>query len=92
MGKFIYPNNALLRFITLLLALTISGIILALPSSISNLGENYHSYLNLIMLVLIAGYVYGFGFKFKNILWQLVFTPIASIMLMIFIIVKITGV
>jgi predicted membrane protein len=89
MIKFIYPNSAIIRFITLILALAISGIILALPSAISNLGENYHNYLNLIMLVLISAYVYGFGFKFKFIMWQLLFSPIISNVLMIFILFKI---
>lgn len=85
MTNIIYPNSAIIRFITLIMALTISGIILALPSAISNLGESYHNYLNIVMLVLISGYVYGFGFRFKKTLWQWVFSPIISITTMIFI-------
>lgn len=86
MSKFIYPNSGILRGIVLLLTLGISGIILALPSVISNLGEHYHSALNIIMLVSISGYVYGLGFTFKLMVWKVLFSPILSISLMTIII------
>ncbi len=62
----------LLRGLSLLAALALSGLILTYPKA---LGHANHGLLSLIMLGISAGFVHGVGFVPEHKLWRIVVAP-----------------
>lgn len=60
------------RMVSLLLALTMAGLILTYPKA---LAHTSHGLLMLVMLGVSAGFVHGVGFVPEHRLWRIVFGP-----------------
>jgi cyd operon protein YbgE len=77
------PRNGIyagvLRALSLLLAIVLSGAILAYPKA---LAYTSHGLLSLVMLGLCAGFVHGVGFVPEHKLWRALFGPWVAWLLM----------
>ncbi len=70
---------SLMRFISLLLALMITGILFIAPGHIAgNIEELNNGYLMLVMLGLSATFIHGVGFDPIFWLWKILFSPYLS--------------
>ncbi len=61
-----------MRWVSLLLAIAVSGVILTYPKAYGNLS---HGLLSLIMLGTCAGFVHGVGFVPIHPVWRALFSP-----------------
>lgn len=67
------------RFISMILALTLSGLLLINPNHIADsTAQLDHGYLTLLMFALSGAFVHGIGFKPRFWLWKLLFSPYFS--------------
>ncbi len=64
-----------LRLVSLLLALTVSGLIFTYPKA---LGHANHGLLMLVMLGVSAGFVHGVGFVPRHLFWRMLFSPLIA--------------
>jgi cyd operon protein YbgE len=63
---------AVLRVVSLLLALATSGLIFTWPQALAHAG---HGLLSLVMLGVCAGFVHGVGFVPVHRIWRVAFSP-----------------
>jgi predicted membrane protein len=63
---------AVLRTVSLLMALATSGLIFTYPQALSHVG---HGLLSLVMLGACAGFVHGVGFVPVHRAWRYLFSP-----------------
>jgi predicted membrane protein len=66
---------AVLRAVSLLLALATSGLIFTYPQALAHAG---HGLLSLVMLGVCAGFVHGVGFVPVHRIWRVAFSPWVS--------------
>lgn len=67
------------RLFSLLLALSLSGLLLIYPNYMSaGSAELDHGYLTIIMLALSAAFIHGIGFYPHYWLWKILFSPYFS--------------
>lgn len=67
------------RFVSIILALALSALLLVNPSHIADsAAELNHGYLTLLMMALSAAFVHGLGFNPIFWLWKIVFSPYFS--------------
>lgn len=68
-----------MRFISILLALMITGVLLIFPGRIaSNLDQLNEGYVMLLMLGLSSAFIHGVGFDPRFWLWKILFSPYLS--------------
>lgn len=65
------------RMLSFLLALGVTGLVIALPNAFAPAGIHSvrHDMLTLMMLGIAAGFVHGVGFIPENIGWKILFGP-----------------
>ena len=69
-------SYALTRFISILLALLLSGLLLVNPNHIADSTASLdHGYLTILMIALSAAFVHGIGFEPRFCLWRVIFSP-----------------
>ncbi|HKB60381.1 MAG TPA: cyd operon YbgE family protein [Gallionellaceae bacterium] len=66
---------AVLRAVSLLLAVATSGLIFTYPQALAHAG---HGLLSLVMLGVCAGFVHGVGFVPVHRIWRVAFSPWVS--------------
>lgn len=72
-------QHGLTRFISILSALLISGLLLINPNHIADsAAELDHGYLTVLMIALSGAFVHGIGFNPIFWLWKIVFSPYFS--------------
>lgn len=72
-------QHPLTRWLSILLALLLSGLLLINPRQIAeSTAQLDHGYLTLLMLALSAAFIHGVGFKPLFWLWKIVFSPYLS--------------
>ncbi|WP_051227607.1 cyd operon YbgE family protein [Oceanospirillum beijerinckii] len=74
-----YPESGWSRFISLLSAVIISGVITLYPEIIAtDVHQINHNLFSLFMLAISAGFIHGVGFVPGYPLWRLLFHPLIS--------------
>ncbi|OUR73112.1 hypothetical protein A9Q78_04940 [Methylophaga sp. 41_12_T18] len=72
-------NNAYSRYISLLLAIVVSTLVLLFPQSLTN-DQNHveHGLLSLFMLGAMIGFIHGVGFKPENKVIYYLLSPVIA--------------
>ena len=71
-----YPNPGWSRLISILMAITLSALILLYPRAVaSSVSEIDHSLLSLLMWGIAIGFIHGVGFVPRLTVWRAVFSP-----------------
>lgn len=71
-----YPNPGWLRLFSLLLASSLSALLLTYPRAVAtSLSEVNHTLLFLVMWGIATGFIHGVGFVPRMIIWRIVFNP-----------------
>ena len=79
-----YPNPGWARLGSFLLALALSGLVVAYPRAIaSSVSEVDHGLLSLMMWGIAAGFIHGVGYVPRLTIWRIVFHPFAGWLLML---------
>ena len=70
---------AITRFVSITLALAISGLLLVNPNHIADSAATLdHGYLTVLMMALSAAFVHGIGFNPIFWVWKIIFSPYFS--------------
>jgi len=80
-----YPNPGWSRFLSILLALALSSLILVYPRAVAtSVSDVNHGMLSLLMWGIAIGFIHGVGFVPRMTVWRIAFSPFAGWPLMVF--------
>jgi len=80
-----YPNPSWSRLVSILLAITLSALVLIYPRAIAtSVSDVNHGLLNLLLWGIATGFIHGVGFVPRMTIWRLAFNPIVGWALMLF--------
>ncbi len=75
-GRIPYPNPGWSRLVSLLLAISLSVLLLVYPRAVAvSLHAVNHGQLSLIMWGIAIGFIHGVGFVPRMTVWRIVFNP-----------------
>lgn len=78
MTKLDWLHRPLIRVISLLMAISLSAVILILPQALITDGQSNHGLLMLLLLGIMIGFIHGVGFAPRSPLWRELLGPISS--------------
>ena len=80
-----YPNPGWSRLISILMAISLSALILVYPRAVAtSISDVNHSLLNLLMWGIATGFIHGVGFVPRMAIWRIAFNPFIGWPLMLF--------
>jgi len=80
-----YPNPGWSRLVSILLAITLSALVLIYPRAIAtSVSDVNHGLLNLLLWGIAIGFIHGVGFVPRMTIWRLAFNPLVGWPLMVF--------